>query len=81
MDQKQMMQELQRNPQLLQKLAQSRDGQMLMSRLQQNGQALDQAAQKGQQGDLLAMTKLLRNVMADREGRELLERLARQMQS
>ena len=46
MDQKQMMQELQRNPQLLQKLAQSRDGQMLMSRLQQNGQALDQAAQR-----------------------------------
>ena len=80
MDQRQIMEQFQRNPEILQELAQSRDGQMLMSRLQQNGQALDQAAKKGQQGDLLAMTKLLRNVMADREGRELLERLARQMQ-
>ena len=80
MDQRQIMEQLQRNPEILQELAQSRDGQMLMSRLQQNGQALDQAAKKGQQGDLLAMTKLLRSVMADREGRELLERLARQMQ-
>ena len=79
MDQRQIIEQLQRNPAILQELAQSRDGQMLMSRLQQNGQALDQAAKNGQQGDLLAMTKLLRNVMADREGRELLERLARQI--
>ena len=80
MDQKQLMEQLRNNPQFLENLAQSQDGQALMARLQQNGQALEQATQKGQQGDLIAMTKLLRGVMADREGRELLERLAKQMQ-
>ena len=80
MDPNQFMEQLRRNPQILENLAQSQDGQTLMARLQNNGQALEQAAQKGQQGDLVAMTKLLRGVMADREGRELLERLAKQMQ-
>ena len=80
MDQRQMMDYLRSNPQFLENLAQSQDGQALMARLQNNGQALEQATQKGQQGDLIAMTKLLRGVMADREGRELLERLAKQMQ-
>lgn len=80
MDQRQFMEYLRSNPQFLANLAQSQDGQALMARLQNNGQALEQAMQKGQQGDLVAMTKLLRGVMADREGRELLERLAKQMQ-
>ncbi len=80
MDQKQIMEYLRRNPQILEALAVSRDGQLLMDRLQQNGQALDQAKQKSQQGDLTAMTNLIRGVMADREGRELLERLAQQIQ-
>lgn len=80
MDQRQIMEQLKRNPQILENLAHSKDGQMLLSRLQQNDTAWNQAAQKGQQGDLLAMTKLLRDVMADRDGRELLERLAKQMQ-
>ena len=80
MDQKQIMEQIRNNPQILQNLVQSQDGQALMARLQQNSQALEQATQKGQQGDLLAMTKLLRGVMADREGRELWERLAQQMQ-
>ena len=80
MDQRQIWEQLQRNPQILEKLANSADGKMLMSRLQQNGQELEQAAKTGQNGDLLAMTKMLRGVMADREGRELLERLARQIQ-
>lgn len=80
MDQRQIMEQLKHNPQILENLAHSKDGQMLLSRLQQNDTAWNQAAQKGQQGDLLAMTKLLRDVMADRDGRELLERLAKQMQ-
>ena len=80
MDQRQFMEYLRSNPQFLANLAQSQDGQALMARLQNNGQALEQAMQKGQQGDLVAMTKLLRGVMVDREGRELLERLAKQMQ-
>ena len=80
MDQKQFMEYLHNNPQFLANLAQSQDGQALMARLQNNGQALEQATQKGQQGDFVAMTKLLRSVMADREGRELLERLAKQIQ-
>ena len=80
MNQKQIMDHLQRNPQILEKLAGSRDGQMLMERLQQNGQAFEQAAQTGQQGDIAAMANLIRGVMADREGREMLERLAQQIQ-
>ena len=80
MDQRQMMDYLRSNPQFLANLAQSADGQALMARLQNNGQALEQATQKGQQGDLMAMTQLIRGVMADREGRALLERLANQMQ-
>ena len=80
MDQNRFAEQLRRNPQILENLANSQDGQALMARLQSNGQALEQATQKGQQGDLVAMTKLLRSVMADREGRELLERLAKQIQ-
>lgn len=80
MDQKQMAEYLKRNPQMIEALAGSHDGQLLMARLQQNGQALDQAKEKGQQGDFAAMANLIRGVMADREGRELLERLAKQIQ-
>lgn len=80
MDQKQLAEYLKRNPQMIETLAGSHDGQLLMARLQQNGQALDQAKEKGQQGDLTAMANLIRGVMADREGRELLERLAKQIQ-
>ena len=80
MDQRQILEQLKQNPQILEKLANSADGKMLMTRLQQNGQELEQAAKKGQNGDLLAMTKMLRDVMADREGRELIERLAKQIQ-
>lgn len=80
MDQQQILEHLQRNPQIIEKLAGSHDGQLLMARLQQNGQALDQAKKKGQQGDLAEMTNLIRGVMSDREGRELLERLAKQIQ-
>ena len=80
MDQRQILEQLRQNPQILEKLANSADGKLLMMRLQQNGQELEQAAKKGQNGDLLAMTKMLRDVMADREGRELIERLAKQIQ-
>lgn len=80
MDQNQFVEQLRRNPQILENLAQSQDGRALMARLQNSGPALEQATQKGQQGDLAAMTKLIRSVMADREGREMLERLAKQLQ-
>ena len=80
MDQKQIMEQLQRDPRLLDKLAESRDGQMLMAKLRQNGQTYEQAALKGKQGDLTAMTELIRGVLADREGREMLARLAQQIQ-
>ncbi len=80
MDQQQLFHQLQQNPQVLSQLANSDDGRALMQRLQQNGAALEQATQKGQQGDFIAMTKLLRGIMADQEGRERLQRLAKQMQ-
>ena len=80
MDWNEMTRRLQQNPQLLAQIAQSNEGQKLMQRLQQNGKALEQATQSGQQGDLKAMTRLLKDVMADREGRELLQNLAQQLQ-
>ena len=58
MDQKQLAECLKRNPQMIETLAGSHDGQLLMARLQQNGQALDQAKEKGLTG-MAAMCQLM----------------------
>lgn len=71
---------LQQNGNLVEQLSQSEDGQALMARLQQNGTSLEQAAQSAQNGDYFAMIRLLKGVMADQEGRKLLERMAQQLQ-
>lgn len=80
MDMKQLARQLRENPQALERLAQSQDGQALMAMLQKDGgAALQQATEAGNQGDYRQMTALLQHIMAGKEGRALLQRMAQQL--
>lgn len=79
MDWNETVRQLQQNTDLVQQISQSEDGKALMDRLQQNGTSLEEASQKAQSGDYMAMVRLLKSVMADSEGRKLLERMAQQL--
>ena len=80
MDIKQATEQIRKNPQLITQISQSEDGRKLMSILSQNSQDMEKAAQKAQQGDIQAVAGLLKNVMANSDGRALLERLSKQLQ-
>ena len=80
MDIKQATEQIRNHPQLITRLTQSEDGQKLMQMLSKNSQDMERAAQKAQQGDIQAVAGLLKGVMANSDGRALLERLAKQMQ-
>lgn len=70
------------NPQALEKLSQSQDGQALMAMLQNNNaNALNHATEAGKNGSYAEMTALIKNVMGTAEGRALLQRLAQQLKS
>lgn len=70
------------DPQSLERLSNSQDGQMLMALLQQNsGNALDKATEAGKNGNYAEMTNLIRSIMGSTEGRALLQRLAKQLQN
>ncbi len=70
------------DPQALEKLSQSPDGQALMAMLQkQNANALNHATEAGKNGSYAEMTALIKNVMGTAEGRALLQRLARQLKN
>ena len=70
------------DPQSLERLSKSPDGQMLMALLQQNsGNALDHATEAGKNGNYAEMTNLIKGVMGSTEGRALLQRLAKQLQN
>lgn len=77
MDQKDAMRHLQQNPQLVQSIMQSQDGQALMQMLQSDGGS---AMQQAQGGDMGQMAQMLRGVMASPNGKALLERLSRELQ-
>jgi len=77
MDLMQMMLQLQQNPQMVDNLANSADGQNLMKRL--DSQKLNEAAVQGQNGNYMEMAKLLRSVMGSPDGKALLERMAKQL--
>lgn len=69
------------DPQAIENLSQSADGQALMAKLQQDGgNTLNSAMQAGQNGSYAEMTALIKNVMGTAEGRALLQRLANQLQ-
>ena len=68
------------DPQSLERLSKSQDGQMLMALLQQNSSnALDRATEAGKNGNYAEMTNLIKSVMGSAEGRALLQRLANQL--
>lgn len=69
------------DPQALERLSQSADGQKLMAMLQQsNNNALEHATEAGKNGNYAEMTNLIKGVMGSAEGRALLQRLANQLQ-
>lgn len=81
MDMNALSKMLQVNPQALERLSQSADGQKLMSILQQNNScALDHATEAGKNGNYAEMANLIKGVMGSAEGRALLQRLANQLQ-
>ena len=68
------------DPQSLERLSKSQDGQMLMALLQQSsGGTLDHATEAGKNGNYAEMTNLIKGVMGSAEGRALLQRLANQL--
>ena len=77
MDQKDAMRHLQQNPQLVESIMRSRDGQALMQMLQSDGGG---AMQQAQGGDITQVAQMLRSVMSDPNGKALLERLSRELQ-
>mgnify|MGYP004513664305 FL=1 len=81
MDFKQMAAQLHSDPDTMARLAQSPDGQALMTLLQQeNGTQLQRAVEKGEGGSAAEMAGLLKTVLASSEGRALLQRLSQQFQ-
>lgn len=81
MNQKDFARRLQENPQLLQGIMQSRDGQVLMQLLQMDGgSALKHATQQAQNGSMAEMAQMLKGIMASPDGKALLERLSREFQ-
>lgn len=77
MDQKDAMRHLQQNPQLVESIMRSRDGQALMQMLQSDGGG---AMQQAQGGDITQVAQMLRGLMSDPGGKALLERLSRELQ-
>lgn len=81
MDLKQAAQQLHTDPETMQRMAQSPDGQALMALLQQqNGPALEKALSQGEGGSAAEMAGLLKTVLGSGEGRALLQRLSQQLQ-
>ena len=77
MDHKDAMRHLQQNPQMIESIMRSRDGQALMQLLQSDGGG---AMQQAQNGDVSQVAQMLRSVMSDPNGKALLERLSRELQ-
>ena len=82
MEQKEMIERLKNNPQAVQSLLNSPDGQALMRMLQghDGGQSLDRAADSAAQGNTAQMTQMLKNVMSTPGGAQLIKRIAKSLQ-
>ena len=81
MDFKQMAAQLHTDPDTVQRMAQSPDGQALMALMQQqNGAQLQRAMEQGESGSAAEMAALLKTVLSSGEGRALLQRLSQQLQ-
>ena len=81
MDMKQMAAQLHTDPDTMERMAQSPDGQALMALMQQqNGAQLQRAMEQGEGASTAEMASLLKTVLSSGEGRALLQRLSRQFQ-
>lgn len=81
MDFKQMAAQLHTDPDTVQRMAQSPDGQALMALMQQqNGSQLQRAMEQGEGNSASEMAALLKTVLSSGEGRSLLQRLSQQLQ-
>ena len=81
MDLKQAAAQLHTDPDTVQRLAQSPDGQALMALMQQqNGAQLEKAMAQGEGSNAAEMAALLKTVLSSGEGRALLQRLSQQFQ-
>ena len=79
MDIKETLEELRKDPKLMRQITQSSDGKKLIALLEQSGQ-WERNAKRAQQGDVQAVAGLLKQVMADPDGRRLLEKLSKELQ-
>ena len=81
MDFKQMATQLHTDPDTVQRMAQSPDGQALMALMQQqNSSQLQRAMEQGESASTAEMASLLKTVLSSGEGRSLLQRLSQQLQ-
>ena len=81
MDLKQAAAQLHTDPDTVQRLAQSPDGQALMALMQQqNGAQLEKAMAQDEGSSAAEMAALLKTVLSSGEGRALLQRLSQQFQ-
>ena len=78
---KQVAAQLHSDPDAVQRMAQSPDGQALLTLIQQqNGAQLQKVMAQGESGSAAEMAGLLKTVLSSSEGRELLQRLSQQLQ-
>ena len=81
MDLKQVAAQLHSDPDAVQRMAQSPDGQALLTLIQQqNGAQLQKVMAQGEGGSAAEMAGPLKTVLSSSEGRELLQRLSQQLQ-
>lgn len=82
MDQKEMIERLKRNPQAIQSLMNSPDGQALMRLLQgqDGGKTLSRASSQAAAGNTAQMMQMLKGIMSTPGGAELIRRIGQNLQ-
>lgn len=82
MEQRDWMERLHQNPEMLRSLMQSKDGQMLMSLLSgsDGGKALKEAAMQAAGGNTAGMSEMIRRIMETPDGAALIRRMTDSLQ-
>lgn len=82
MDIQQLLKQMKNDPQMVQRIMQSPDGQKLMQMLtgSDGGASLEHAASSASSGSTAQMVAMLKKVMQSPEGSALINRLGSQMQ-
>ncbi len=81
MDQRELAEYLKKNPQIIQSLMNSPDGQALMRLLQgrDGGQTLNRASSQAAAGNTAEMVQMIKGVMSSPGGADLLQRISRSL--